>query len=322
MMRLEQLYYFEKIYDEKSMAKAAEQLFVSQPAMSIAISNLEKELGVELFVRRKTGITVTEKGEEIIDCVRTALRNIEQIQEITQATAKQELRILSVPILSNTVLPTILSHWKKNNLSINVYMEDLMETSILDIFLSNAADHINYFTFCGMPQQEFEELLPQLQKAKITCIPLGSDEIYLYAGNGFFPGKTSVAWDDLKEVPQIFYDDGLESKMDSLELKKNATLKNTERNNPQNYIIVNNMTLLWQLLRDEVGVTLMPGLLFNKEELHDASHIRRIKVEGMNTTEYYLLYPQKQKLESYETDFIQEVQSYFHAWNEKRKDIV
>lgn len=41
-MRLEQLYYFAKIYDEKSISKAAEQLFVSQPALSIAISNLEK----------------------------------------------------------------------------------------------------------------------------------------------------------------------------------------------------------------------------------------------------------------------------------------
>ena len=58
-MRLEQLYYFAKIYDEKSISKAAEQLFVSQPALSIAISNLEKELGVRLFDRNRNGLSIT-----------------------------------------------------------------------------------------------------------------------------------------------------------------------------------------------------------------------------------------------------------------------
>ena len=80
-MRLEQLYYFAKIYDEKSISKAAEQLFVSQPALSIAISNLEKELGVRLFDRNRNSLSVTAEGERIIGFVREIIHNVDNIHE-------------------------------------------------------------------------------------------------------------------------------------------------------------------------------------------------------------------------------------------------
>ena len=52
-MELTYLYYFKVIAEKENMSRAAEQLHVSQPALSKTISKLEKSLGVTLFERKK-----------------------------------------------------------------------------------------------------------------------------------------------------------------------------------------------------------------------------------------------------------------------------
>lgn len=65
-MTLTQLSYAVKIADVKSMNKAAAELFVSQPALSGAIRDLEDEIHTELFLRSNRGIVITTEGEEFL----------------------------------------------------------------------------------------------------------------------------------------------------------------------------------------------------------------------------------------------------------------
>ncbi|MBS6195797.1 MAG: LysR family transcriptional regulator [Clostridiales bacterium] len=65
-MTLTQLLYAVTIADTKSMNKAAEKLFVSQPALSGAIKDLEDEIHTEIFIRNNKGILVTTEGEEFL----------------------------------------------------------------------------------------------------------------------------------------------------------------------------------------------------------------------------------------------------------------
>lgn len=58
-MTLQQLVYAVKIADTKSMNKAAAELYVSQPALSSTIRDLEEELNIELFIRTNRGIVIT-----------------------------------------------------------------------------------------------------------------------------------------------------------------------------------------------------------------------------------------------------------------------
>ena len=58
-MTLQQLIYSVKIAETKSMNKAAAELFISQPALSSAIHDLEEELNIEIFIRNQRGIIVT-----------------------------------------------------------------------------------------------------------------------------------------------------------------------------------------------------------------------------------------------------------------------
>ena len=61
-MTFQQIRYFDSIVRTGSMSHAADQLFISQPSLSVAISNLEKELGVPLFERRGRSVTLTAEG--------------------------------------------------------------------------------------------------------------------------------------------------------------------------------------------------------------------------------------------------------------------
>ena len=68
-MRLEQLQYFVQIVENRSFNKAAQKLFVTQPALTSSMNQLEEELGVRLLVRTKRGVSPTAYGSRIYeDC--------------------------------------------------------------------------------------------------------------------------------------------------------------------------------------------------------------------------------------------------------------
>lgn len=66
-MTLQQLIYIVKIADTKSLNKAAAELFVSQPALSSTLKDLEDEIHLELFIRNNRGIVITSEGEEFLN---------------------------------------------------------------------------------------------------------------------------------------------------------------------------------------------------------------------------------------------------------------
>ena len=65
-MTLTQLNYIITIAETKSMNKAAEKLYVSQPSLTNAIKELEKELGITIFYRSGRGVTLTNDGAEFL----------------------------------------------------------------------------------------------------------------------------------------------------------------------------------------------------------------------------------------------------------------
>ena len=66
-MTLNELRYVVAVAQELSFGRAAAKCFVSQPALSVAIQKLEEELGMPLFERGKSEISVTPVGERIVE---------------------------------------------------------------------------------------------------------------------------------------------------------------------------------------------------------------------------------------------------------------
>ena len=81
-MNFRQLRYFVAVVDAGTLTGAASALGVAQPALSLHVSNLERDLGVKLLLRTARGVVPTEEGEICCRSARTVLNEIGKMQEI------------------------------------------------------------------------------------------------------------------------------------------------------------------------------------------------------------------------------------------------
>lgn len=95
-MRLEQLVYIKEIERQQSISKAARELYISQPSLSVALSNLEQELGTPIFIRGIHGMKPTLMGQIILEKTETILRLVDELQNIANLTEKDLNRNLKV----------------------------------------------------------------------------------------------------------------------------------------------------------------------------------------------------------------------------------
>jgi DNA-binding transcriptional LysR family regulator len=80
-MTILQLKYVIAIANSKSFREAASRLFVSQPALSSTIRELEEELNIQLFERTNKGIRLTEQGKEFLSYAKEAVSQYELIED-------------------------------------------------------------------------------------------------------------------------------------------------------------------------------------------------------------------------------------------------
>ncbi len=90
------LRYFVAVADEGQITQAARRLFMAQPALSQAISQLENELGLKLLDRHARGVTLTDAGEAFLQKARTAVDSESEVRRTAESLARAERGILEV----------------------------------------------------------------------------------------------------------------------------------------------------------------------------------------------------------------------------------
>lgn len=104
-MELTQLRYVLQLASTSNFSKAADRLYITQPALSQQINVLEEELGLKLFRRTTRKVTLTETGEEFVRGAREVLDRVEELQR-TMALRRREVGgTLSVGLLSTPFPP-------------------------------------------------------------------------------------------------------------------------------------------------------------------------------------------------------------------------
>lgn len=94
-MTLIQLKYAIAVAGESSFNDAAKKLFISQPSLSSAIRSLEKEIGIEVFKRSQSGISLTPQGEEFIGYARQVVEqyNLLDAKYISKSVVKKRFSV-------------------------------------------------------------------------------------------------------------------------------------------------------------------------------------------------------------------------------------
>ena len=110
-MTLTELRYIVAVARERHFGRAAEACFVSQPTLSMGVKRLEEELGVMLFERSKTEISLTPSGERIVTQAQQVLEEAEHIRELAhhaQGPLIGPLRFGAIYTIGPYVLPRLI----------------------------------------------------------------------------------------------------------------------------------------------------------------------------------------------------------------------
>lgn len=134
-MNLQQLEYFKVIAKTRNFTRAANMLSVTQPALSKAVSKLEKELETPLFQRDGRNIKITKSGEVFLKYAELALFNIEKgIEELKdiQRNNEKNISISSTECIGATFIPFILSNFLNMKSDVkfqfnNSYKEEILQ---------------------------------------------------------------------------------------------------------------------------------------------------------------------------------------------------
>lgn len=117
------LYYiFYEVASTKNISKAAKALFISQPAISKAISKLESNLKCTLFIRNSRGVVLTSEGELLFEQIKTAFNAIEKGEEKIKQAGELGIGHISIGV-STTLCKYVLLPYLKEFVNLNPHVK-------------------------------------------------------------------------------------------------------------------------------------------------------------------------------------------------------
>lgn len=112
-MELKHLISYATVVRLGSFSRAAEELYIAQPTISLHIRQLEEELGTQLLVRTTKSIEMTEKGREVYECAVSILQLRDRIVEKCSGGERRIIRLGASTIPSAYILPEVLPAYVK-----------------------------------------------------------------------------------------------------------------------------------------------------------------------------------------------------------------
>ena len=114
-MKISQMEYFSCVCQCGSITKAAKELHISQPSVTAAVHELEKELGVNLFLRRNNKIQLTEEGWFVQERIDGILKSMDTLNRDLNDFVGQKNHIrLGVPLqIGSFLLPLLFGKFRQ-----------------------------------------------------------------------------------------------------------------------------------------------------------------------------------------------------------------
>lgn len=111
-MRIEQLEYIAAVTQHGSLRRASERLHISQPALSEAVSKLERELGVLLLDRRRSGARISREGRELLQHMVEVLEAVDRLKVAAgdRGAESRQVRVGTVNAATTTLLVPAVAH--------------------------------------------------------------------------------------------------------------------------------------------------------------------------------------------------------------------
>ena len=278
MMRIQQLQYLEKIVESGSINEAAKALFLSQPSLSNAIKELEQEMDLQLLVRQKSGVSLTNEGREFMIYARQILDQVKLMEaKYKQHTVRKQAFSVSAQHYA-FVVHAFVDLIKQ--VDAEEYQFTLRETetqNILEDVMSFKSSlgilYLNKFN-----RQVLTKLFKE-KKLKFTPLFKAKPHVFVCRDNPLAQ-KSSVKLRDLEDYPYLSYEQGQENSFYFAE-EILSTL------NRKMHIKVSDRATIFNLMVGLNGYTISSGII--SSELNDDKIIAiPLEVDDMMTLGYLM----------------------------------
>ena len=141
-LTLRQLKVFESVARHLNYTRAAEELFLTQPAVSMQVKQLEEHLGVALFEQLGKRIHLTEAGQEVLAYARTVTQQLDELESVLnriKGLSGGKLRI-SVATTANYFIPTLLGTFSRRYPEVTVSLDVTNREALLQQLSENTVD--------------------------------------------------------------------------------------------------------------------------------------------------------------------------------------
>lgn len=144
-MTLTELRYIVMLAKTQHFGKAAEQCYVSQPTLSIAVKKLEEELNTAIFERSKSTVRLTDVGEKIVRQAKTVLQQTEVIKELALENKDQlnsPLKVGAIHTIGPYLFPDLVHTMRQLAPQMPLYIEENFTAKLREKLIEGVLDAI------------------------------------------------------------------------------------------------------------------------------------------------------------------------------------
>jgi DNA-binding transcriptional LysR family regulator len=241
-MDLARITAFVQVARTGSISRAAESLFVTQPALTARVQGLERTLGAQLFVRSRQGSRLTEAGRALLPHAERALsalaRGREAVQEVESGSAGR-LTIGAAPAISTYVLPAMLHRFQAGYPGVRLSVRSGHSEEVLEMVLRDEVE-------IG--------LMRPIQHPEITATLLYEDELVLVVHRGHrFAAAGQVRMGELAAENLILFDRTSSYHELTTAIVRQAGIS------PRGQLEVDNIDAAKRMVEQRLGIALLPA---------------------------------------------------------------
>ena len=208
-MTLQQLNYVITISESGSINRAAEKLYVSQPSLTSAIKELEKELGIVLFNRSARGVTLTAEGVDFLPYARQVYGQYLNLMEKYGKAGERKQRFGVSCQHYSFAVKAFVEMVKAYDVA--KYEFAIRETKTLSV-ISDVASMRSEIGILYLSDYNRKAMLKLMHSHGLTFHHLINCNAYVYLWKGHpLAGKASITFDDLAPYPCLSFEQGDES---------------------------------------------------------------------------------------------------------------
>lgn len=260
-MLLAQIEAFLTVAERRSVSAAAGVLYVTQPALTTRLKNLERELGVDLFVRTSRGMRLTAEGRAFRPHAQRALQSLAAGRELLRERREGrvgELIVGAAPAISTYVLPLVLRTFQAAFPNVHLIVRTGHSEDVLELVLR---------------EQVQIGLVRDLPHPAVTSTPLYEDEIVLVVHPQHrLAGEMSIAVQELGDERLILFD-----RTSSYFVLTSAFFREAGVV-PRGVMELDNVDATKKMVEHGLGIAFLPYTAV-REELADGS-LREVAIQG------------------------------------------